>query len=249
MKHLVYAILREPEANNGPFPEGVEGHTVAVVADAGLAAVFSELPVADTAPDVPRLLAYARVIEALSRRRVVLPLRYGCMLDTTVQIRELLRRRCQAFHAALQELDGCVEMGLRILLPESNCSPDHAVEERSEQRRQQATSGVAYLAQRNRYYARKDGGREEVEAITEQIKTALAGLFVNCRSEASARNQATLLSLYFLVRSENVERFREACHRLQQTFPEKALPHRPVGALQFCPLALPYRVTVSLRFY
>ena len=89
MKHLVYAILREADAGNGPFPEGIESRPVVVVTDAGLAAAFSEVPVSDIAPEVPRLLAYARVIEALSRRRVVLPLRYGCLLDTDVQIREL----------------------------------------------------------------------------------------------------------------------------------------------------------------
>ncbi len=302
MKHLVYAILREADAENGPFPEGIESRPVVVVTDAGLAAAFSEVPPSPQplspkgrgeqtiplspaagergwgegvcAPEVPRLLAYARVIEALSRRRVVLPLRYGCLLDTEAQIRELLRRRCRAFHAALEELDGCVEMGLRILLPEKTEVRGQRSEVRGQTGRQgdketgrqgdkemRAGSdpvslspgllvslsprhrGVAYLAQRNRYYAQKDGGREEVEATTEQIKTALAGLFVNCRSEAhkpdapakafagasglcseaSARNRTTLLSLYFLVRSENVERFREACHRLQQTFPGKVL--------------------------
>ena len=53
-----------------------------VVAAHGLAAVVSRVEETSSAPSVASLLAYERVVEAIHARQAVIPLRYGCLMES-----------------------------------------------------------------------------------------------------------------------------------------------------------------------
>ena len=116
MNYLVYCIFRDRESVPDELPPGVDGAKVSRVAADGLAASFSRVRPQDAVPSVPRLQAYARVIEALHERCTVLPMRFGCELSTRAQLVELLCARRAEFQASLDEVEGCVEFSIRILL-------------------------------------------------------------------------------------------------------------------------------------
>jgi hypothetical protein len=146
-------------------------------------------------------MAYARVVEALHRVETVLPLRYGGMLDTARQARELLCARRAELLASLAKVEGCVEMGLRILLGEPT-RPAEAAPVPSTAR--------AYLASRRALYADRDGARADSGELIGRIQEALEGLFVQSRLEQSPAGDRRVLSLYFLVRREREAEFRKA---------------------------------------
>jgi hypothetical protein len=230
MDYLVYGIVRESDLRSSPLPGGLGGQPVLLVVEGGLAAAISGVPEVDAVPEVPRLLAYAQVIEGLSRWGPILPMRYGCLLDSEEQVRELLRRRWLVFQQALEELRGCVEMGLRILLEEP---PPAAVS--LESKGESQARGATYLAERRAHYAKQDDLCGEADGAAEQFRSAFAGLYTKCHAERPAGPQEQLLSLNFLVRREDVTRFREAFARLQQTTWSKVLLTGPWPPYNFVP--------------
>jgi hypothetical protein len=222
MKFLIYAILRD----GGPVWDtglpGVEGTTVGLVREAGLAAACSAVPDACGVPNVDRAMAYGRVVEALHEAGPVLPLRYGCTLDTEAQVAELLRTRGAEFLASLAGLEACVEMGVRVLLHEPMrlaaqgvCPPSPA------------KTGLAYLAGRRAHYAEQDGALDESHDLAERARNAFDRLFVQFRSEHSLAAGRRVLSLYFLVRREHEAEFRKAFQGLQDRCSERLLLSGP----------------------
>ncbi len=245
MKYLVYGILRRADGESAPLPTGLEGDAIALIAEGDLGAAVSVVPESYAIPGVPRLLAYAQVVEALSRLGPVLPMSYGCLLESTAQVMELLRRRFRMFQATLAEVDGCVEMALRVLLDEGvqpavprvgteqpqaetmACRASEQVPACGLQPVERLPKGTAYLAGRKARYASNDRiGAQGREGIA-RWREPFAGLFVKCLGERVATQGARLLSLHFLLRSANVEEFHEVFHRLQTGCSDKLLLSGP----------------------
>ncbi len=223
MKYLVYGILPETAVSADLRVPGLEGEWVRFIHADGLAAACSPRPQAETTPEVPRLLAYAGVIEALSRQGAILPMRYGCWLSNEAEVIELLCRKGSTFTAALREVDGCVEMGVRVMSAQTELS---VVLERGKPA-PALTNGSAYLARRQAHFAAQDQGRLEAEGLTEIIRSAFGGLFVKFQAEGGTGHYSPLLSLHFLIRADQVEPFRETFRRLQETWPQQLLLSGP----------------------
>lgn len=236
MKRLVYGILRDPTRATLAWRCGLEGSPVALLSEDGLAAAFSVVPDTCATPSIAQVQAYARVVEALHQRSTILPMRYGCLLETEAQIRELLRVRRTDSLAALDELDGCVEMGLRVL-PEGSTTDytDKRVRESINPLTLSSVSsvlsvvksssslGTGYLAERRARYAAKDSRHQQAAGAGERFRRIFAGLFVKCEAEPLSTAAGTLLSLHFLVRREQEECFRAAFRRLQEDSLQKVL--------------------------
>jgi len=222
MKHLVYCVLRDAR---GPMrcilPAGVEGAQVLLVAEGGLAAACSVAPDGCATPTVPRATAYARVVAALHKVAAVVPFRYGNLLENREQVLGLLRVRRAEFLQSLEEVEGCDEMGLRILLEDraglACAQPACAAP---------GGTGREFLEGRRAHYAAEECDEALAAHAAAEARGALEGLAVKCRAQRSSAPASPLgrvLSLFFLVRRENVERFREAFGQLQQETSAKML--------------------------
>jgi len=180
------------------------------MAEDGLAAAFSLVPETCLAPSVPRAAAYANVVQVFHETATVLPFRYGCFLEDAGAVVELLRARRREFRESLDELDGCVEMGVRVLLGDRDSGTC-----RKAVRDPNPSSGKAYLADRKAHYVRKDGDDEESVATTERVRQAFKDLVVKSEAEASCTDGRRLVSLFFLVPRDNVRRFHMTFRQLQ----------------------------------
>jgi hypothetical protein len=209
MAYLIYGIVKDP-----PHPEidrnltGFKGKPVCFVEAHGLCAAVSELEAEEGAPPVAELLAYAEVVEALHRSQAVVPMRYGSFLDGIPAIRDLLRARYRQYETLLAELDGHVEMGIRIFLPERECEnispeatgiPDEKL----------AVNGRAYLALRKLHYQREEETFQDRQAYIDRYMQAFTGLYARHRTETDTKNGAVILSLYFLAPESAICRFRK----------------------------------------
>ena len=240
MSYLLYCILQQSPA--GPEPEnvlGVEGEPVALITRNDLAVAVSKISGLDLAPDLGKLLAYGKVIEKFHHKHAVIPLRFGCCLETKSQIAGLLEKNSLPYQRLLQELYGCTEMGIRFLLPgespgrisELKTSPLNCNREKETRAFIPATAppGLAYLAGRKTYYTEKDRALKQTEELINHFRQALAGLYLQSKTEAGElfpppiTFRAPLLSLFFLVSKNYVEPFRRAFRKICQTESGKML--------------------------
>lgn len=235
MSYLLYCIFRPRQ---GPTPgslRGVDGQPVLLTEHGGLAAAISGSAPSRLTPDPSRLLAYARVIEVLHRSSPtggVIPMRYGSLFAGESQVVFFLADRAREHAALLQDVEGCEEMGIRLILPAA--PPRHG----SAQRDSGAAShgdppGKAYLAGRRALYAEEEEVAEALEFWAERCRRALAGLFVNSAAERrtvrdpQAPGPKALLSLYFLVPRSSVPQFRHRFQELPTTGPVQLLLSGP----------------------
>jgi len=235
MSYLCYCVLQPP----GPaLPEKVKGvgeHPVYQVGHGRLSAAVSVIAPADLAPDVAKVRAYGQVVGTFHRHCTVIPLRYGCILDREPQVIQLLEQREQHYELLLQELDGCVEMGLRVLLPAMSLVPFPAagVAGREERGPDPAAPpgppprpGQAYLTARKAHYAHQDRWTAEYRRAAARYLDQFAGLVVKSKIE-SPTPRLPLLSLYFLVPRGQLESFRQAFRRLSRAEPARLLLSGP----------------------
>jgi hypothetical protein len=197
---------------------------------------LSQIGLTDLDPDIPRVRAYERVVLSYHRRGAVVPMRYGCVVEQESQAIQLLEEHGPYYEALLQELDGCVEMGLRVLLPPKPwaavipggpaggrevagpCPPAPA-----------ATPdrlGLTYLTARKAHYASQDHWTTEYRQAAQRCRDQFTGLYVKCVTEAPSP-RLPLLSLFFLVPRPAVESFRLAFRQLTKSEPARLLLSGP----------------------
>ena len=214
MTFLLYGIVFSQSGGHPPpgLPPGVGGAPVRLIEEGGLGAAVSWIDPPDLTPNSARVLSYVKVVEALHADRAVLPMRYGCLVGEEPQVVELLRVHGEEYAAILRGLDGCVEMGGRVLLPTESsvrCPPSGSEIE--------GGAGRAYLTVRAARYAREDEVARALAAVTERLRGALDGLAERTETDHGVRADRGLSSLYFLVKRGAVDSFRRAFRRISRT--------------------------------
>jgi hypothetical protein len=199
MKYLLYCIFQR-DLNQ---PSVAPGRCV--MAPHGLTAVVSRVKETSAGPSVASLLAYEKVVDAIHRRLSVIPLRYGCLMESESAIIRWLEDHRQEYEALLGRLGGLTEMGIRVLcaarpgsLPGS-CLPP----------------GAAYLASLRNRYSLGDSFAPEEAQLADRIAGWLSGCYTEQRREISPAGQGRLVSLYFLTPRSAVERFRHKARRIR----------------------------------
>ncbi|MEI7437099.1 MAG: GvpL/GvpF family gas vesicle protein [bacterium] len=218
MLYLLYCIMKAPVVDGAPAMAGVTGKAVSFITAHGLVAAISELDAVKNAPPVAELVVYGRVIEELFRMQAVVPMRYGCVLDGMPAVSRLLEEKKREYGELLDELDGHVEMGIRILLPEQMVKPRPEVP---------PADGCGYLAMRKAHYSMRDQHSLHHQALMERYVQAFSGLQCEHRAETATRDGAIILSLYYLVPKSQVGLFREIFQRAVEQEGSKTLISGP----------------------
>jgi len=222
-KYLVYGIVPTSGTQSPKGIVGVDGQSVFLLSHNGITAVVSRVKRDDAIPSLSRLLAYKGAVEAFHRCNMtggMIPMRYGCMADDKTHIRSLLRKNRVHYTELLKELAGCVEMGIRILIAECRVqSADskkftHQLETRKSKIE---NPGKAYLAARKTHYLQKEQSSKQMEQFIERFRAIFSGLFVKWKAEVastgsfpSGSGTSQVVSIYFLVPRDSLDRFRAA---------------------------------------
>ena len=217
MPYLVYCIMKGAVFGVGPI-SGVKGKDVSFVIGHDLCAAVSEMSPVEGAPPVSELLAYGKVVEDLHRLKAVVPMRYGCFLDEVTDIQRILKEKKSQYESLLEELEGHVEMGIRILLSEQEMKP---------QQEEHPENGRNYLVLRKAHYRMMDDTSQHHQMLLDRYIHAFSGLYGKYRTETATKNGAVILSLYFLVPGSAVNRFRESFQRVVDDGSSKTLISGP----------------------
>jgi hypothetical protein len=124
MDHLgqyLYCVIRCPEDRvfEGATPiGGGAGGPVRALSHGGLAVVVSDSPVTEYTSTRANMLAHQRVQERVMRECPLLPVRFGTVANSALpqqDLRRLLEKRSQEFQGLLADMEGKVELGLKVL--------------------------------------------------------------------------------------------------------------------------------------
>lgn len=191
MKYLLNCICQS-DVDELPQEPGLR-----IVTTHGLAAVVSLVEEPIPRPSISFLLAFERVVEAIHARQTVIPMRYGCLMESEEQVVRLLEDHRREYEALLIRLRGMTEIGIRLLWPAS------AVASVSRSK----SPGAAYLASlQNRYNHAAPVGEEVL--LADRIVAPLARWSTEQRREVSSPDQGRLLSFSFLTPRIHVDEFR-----------------------------------------
>jgi hypothetical protein len=266
MNCLLYGILRKKEVlATKDFPVGVCGNDVRLISEGNLCAVYSHISRMDSSPDLEKAMAYGRVVAFFHRRSAVIPLRYGCLMESTERIGTFLHTQTEACDALLSELEGCVEMGIRLLPPKNHAfvtgsgrllpvTKESCSEESREKigatgqealKEDGIAAGSDYLKLRRRHYAAADEEKKINQEVEARCRRAFAGLYRRCKSEfpstlsPSIQFQPPLLSLYFLVPENATAPFGEAFGKLRRDTEASMLLSGPWPPYNFAVISSP----------
>lgn len=179
----------------------------------GLAIVHGPAPPDAPSPGLESVRAFASTVEALHAREAVLPLRFGSLHDTEAELEAVLRARLEGWRGLLDEVEGCDEMGLRVLLEGLRAVPDPP-RPAGPLSGPVDKPGLAYLSARRAEMAGRDALRGEAARVEASIVGALGGLYRLRVVEGPGPGRENLLSLAFLVPRADLDGFRSATLQL-----------------------------------
>ena len=187
--------------------------------------------------EIDQLQVYLEVIESFHRRATVIPMRYGSLFEDEFWVVRHLEEQRAHYAKLLEELEDCVEMGIRILNPDSEISLSEEpppLHNRGGQRGGHSafptshplSPGRAFLTARKVHYDRIERAVRDKHGIIERCRAAFAGLFVKCKVEMPTF-YPPMLSLYYLVPRAFLEDFRKIFRQVSVEEPAKLLMSGP----------------------
>lgn len=233
MRYLIYCIFENPPERNIAVSQRADGLPVHVLEKQGLCAAYSEIADAGLSSDMPEILAYHKVIESFFSQATVVPFRFGTVLADQEDITQLLVKRADHYRKILRELEGCAEMGIRAITEGLETQPEGRHDSSEDPVTEVAEPGKLYLSRRNNHYRVESSVIHGNQQATERFCQAFSGLFKKFRSESSKfgihteNSKAILLSLYFLVPKQSLDRFQQTFARLSSSDSSKLLLSGP----------------------
>jgi len=159
------------------------------------------------APTAAELLAYERVIRSQHAVTDVVPMRFGSVLSDEAAVRAHLDAQRATYLRVLARVSGCVELGVRVLVP-----PSAPPSTREEAVKPVSRSGAAYLKALQQRHSAENQLRTRCAALEQELLSRVAPLCREHRVELSPLRpgEPALCSLYFLVPRGQVPVFRAA---------------------------------------
>lgn len=218
----VYGVTRTDVV----LPDGLQGlydAPVTTIADDGLTALVSECPEAPTARRA-ELMAHARVLEQVVETETVLPMQFGmCMPDDQAVRHELLVTHRPRLGTLLSELDGTVQLTVKVVYREDDALRE--VLHRSP-RLLRMRESLARIPADAAHFKQAEFGQEiaaELEHMGSRDSAELLGALAPlslAHAEGRHLSPYHILNTAFLVRRESRARFDEAVGALAEQWNE-----------------------------
>lgn len=184
-----------------PEGSGLEGAPLQGLPVGSLTALYTTHSRLDLRADAESCWAHQQALETVMALQAVLPARFGTTFPDLDELSSAVIRDAGPLQERLAEIDGCVELAVRInpLRP----------------REGQTSSGRRYLMDRL-------SAQRQREALAESTLACLRELAVDSRLAPSQPREESV-GISYLVLAGGVERFSRAVGRLHRRWPEFGL--------------------------
>jgi hypothetical protein len=208
-----YCVLTPDDARSTPRIEGIErGSVVECVEDAELAALVSEVPLADYGDERLRehlndidwveqtARAHEAVLDEALTHATIVPLRLCTLFRDRDGVRAMLRAQRESLIAGLKTLDGRAEWGLKLFIDPERLQPAESEDAESD--------GLGYLNRKQRERDAREAAGENASRYAAEAHERLAGLADAARANPVQRPEAhghsgdMVLNGVYLVRLE-----------------------------------------------
>jgi hypothetical protein len=213
----VYGVVRAGDASWSGL-EGINGEPVSPIGADGLAALISDVPEQFLEAGREELLTHSRVLEQALEQGTVLPMRFGVVLPDEQSVRdELLAPHGDELEAQLREMDGKIEINLKVLHDEETVLREVLAEipEAAELRRSiQGKPEEATYFERVRLGELIAQGLDEKREQTGPAIVEWLSPYAVAVQVGDPAHERMALNASFLVEREGLERFDKAVDEL-----------------------------------
>lgn len=213
----VYGVVHAADASSSKLT-GINDEPVSPVASEGLAALTSDVPDEFLEAGRDELLTHSRVLEQALENGTVLPMRFGVVLPDEKSVRdELLAPHSEELEAQLRDMDGKVEINLKVLHDEEIILREALAEIPEAAELRQSIQGKPEDAT---YYERIRLGELIAQALDDKREQTGPGIVERLSPHAVAvqvgepAHERMALNASFLVERKNLERFDKAVDEL-----------------------------------
>ena len=234
----VYGVIAADDAELPVQHEGIAaGAPVNSIVEGGLAAVSCAVPLSEFGEEelrahltdmvwVERVArSHEAVLDELSRWATVVPMRMCTVYLTEASLREMLRRESRRLEAALAELDGKLEWGVRLVLAGGQPAATTRAERSSAQDAAQASTGTDYLNRRRAQRTLEAEQEDRLSAAGAVVHETLLSVAVDGRLMAPHAGSAagTVSNGVYLVQRVRSQDFHSEVDRLRAQLGEAGL--------------------------
>jgi hypothetical protein len=199
---VIYLYGIAPRVTDLPRTRGIDGAPLQTVDTEPLSAVCSAHERLDLRLDEQSAWEHERVVEELMELGPVLPARFGTTFESASAVRLALEREVETLECGLARVCGCVELAVRVrTLPADEAGA--------------RGDGARFVSDMLQAHQRR-------EAILTRTVEPLRAVAVSSRESATASRDAGV-SVSYLVRAHDVDRFCAEVRRIQQENRQLAL--------------------------
>ena len=224
----IYGIIAANQKREfGPIGIGARGDVVSTLPYRDLAAIVSTSPIVKYPVTRDNSMAHAKVLEKAMEEYTILPVRYCTIAEKEeAVIEKVLKNRYQEFIDLLREMEGKVELGVRVRWTDLDAIFAEVVEEnkdikaikkallseRNEQKKYAGTIKIGQLVQK----ALEEKKKREAGELLE----ALRPLSLECK-ENQFYGDMNLVNAAFLVAQEKEREFDRKMQELEKVYGER----------------------------
>lgn len=198
----VYALTDPGAAPRGPL--GFDGAALECASAAGASGIYCV--VAESQPPVTaeKLWHHETVVErVMDQQRATLPTRFGTVLPDAERLRDMLAEHAETIHAALDQVRGLVEVGVRIrLLEDAEPEPGRAVGVAAA-----PAGGRAYLMQRLEREQHRQQREARMVSVARDALAPLSELAHSASPPDPAGRASAIVSTAYLIPPDDVPAF------------------------------------------
>jgi len=213
----VYGVVRADDASSSKLT-GINDEPVSPVTSEGLAALTSDVPDDFLEAGRDELLTHSRVLEQALEHGTVLPMRFGVVLPDERSVRdELLAPHSEELEAQLRDMDGKVEINLKVFHDEDTILREAVAEIPEAAELRQSIQGKPEDAT---YYERIRLGELIAQALDDKRELTEPAIVDRLSQYAVAvqvgdpAHERMALNASFLVQREDLGRFDKAVDEL-----------------------------------
>ena len=239
----IYCIV-EGEVSRHLGNIGINSQPVHSISELGITAIVSSLPYKQVESNLEQVMAHQRVVEeARKLDSVVLPVRFGVIINGEAGVKKLLQTSGAKYREKMRQLYQKDEFGIKVILDKDGAALFRKSVELESQNIQKLKDEIASSNQGREYFLKmklqdaiKTETLRKIEELSSTVHKELAAVSENSAMLKSDANQV-ILNVSYLVRRSGIDVFEQKVAELMHRFSGRGLNiHKsgPWAPYSFC---------------